>query len=126
MGFPAKFFLFHGVFGGFFRLLFGPGTHPLDLLGALLVPAGQARVVRHLHAAGKAPVQAVPPGQLVPLQDALPASFPLPWQRGHWASVYQLLLPFFSQISSGVRSSPHTGHRATLMAGSTRQVDGST
>ena len=71
MGFPAKFFLFRGVFGGFFRLLFGPGTHPLDLLGALLVPAGQARVVRHLHAAGKAPVQAVPPGQLVPLQDAL-------------------------------------------------------
>ena len=65
-GFPAR-----SVSGFFPGLFFGAGLHPLDLLGALLVPAGQRLGIRDLHTAGKAPVQAVPPGQLVPLEDAL-------------------------------------------------------
>ena len=56
----------------------------------------------------------------------LPASLAVPAQWGHWASVYQLLLPFFSQISSGARSAPQAGHWAVLMMGSIRQVYGST
>ena len=36
-----------------------------------------------------------------------PAALPLPVQLGHWHRVYQLLLPFFSQISSGCRVVPH-------------------
>lgn len=66
-GFPAR-----SVSGFFLGLFFGAGLHPLDLLGALLVPAGQRLGIRDLHTAGKAPVQAVPPGQLVPLEDAFP------------------------------------------------------
>ena len=120
-GFPAR-----SVSGFFPGLFFGAGLHPLDLLGALLVPAGQRLGIRDLHTAGKAPVQAVPPGQLVPLEHALPASLAVPAQWGHWASVYQLLLPFFSQISSGARSAPQAGHWAVLMMGSIRQVYGST
>ena len=65
-GFPAR-----SVSGFFPGLFFGACLHPLDLLGALLVPAGQCLGIRDLHTAGKAPVQAVPPGQLVPLEDAL-------------------------------------------------------
>ena len=65
-GFPAR-----SVSGFFPGLFFGAGLHPLDLLGALLVPAGQRLGIRDLHTAGKAPVQAIPPGQLVPLEDAL-------------------------------------------------------
>ena len=59
----------HLLFRG---LLFGLGAHPLQLGGAQLFPAGKAFGVRHLGAAGKAPVQAVPAGQLVPLEHALP------------------------------------------------------
>ena len=76
------------------RLAFRPGTHPLQLLGALLVPAGQQFLIRDLHTAGVAPMQAVPAGQLIPINSALPARAAAAWQWGQRAMVYQLLLPF--------------------------------
>ena len=57
--------------GGFGSGLLSPGLHPLDLLGAHPLPAGKSGFVRDLDAAGKAPVQAVPPGQLIALEYAL-------------------------------------------------------
>ena len=56
----------------------------------------------------------------------LTAGLLLPAHRGHWASVYQALLPFFSQTSSGVSTAPQQGHWAVAMAGSTRHSAGST
>ena len=53
---------------GFSGGLFGPGLHPLDLLGAHPFPTGKSGFVRDLDTAGKAPVQAVPPGQLIALE----------------------------------------------------------
>ena len=103
-----------------------PGLHPLDLLGAHPLPAGKPGFVRDLDAAGKAPVQAVPPGQLIALEYALSNLIAGTAQAGQTDKVYQPLLPFFSQISSGCRFPPHTGQLAVMIFGSLRQVDCST
>ena len=55
-------------------LLFCAGLHPLQLGGALLLPAVKGGVVRHLETAGVAPVQAVAAGKLVPLEYAFACS----------------------------------------------------
>ena len=52
----------------------------------------------------------------------LEAPLPLPVQRGHWHRVYQLLLPFFSQSSSGCRVVPHSGQGIWLILGSARHA----
>ena len=55
-------------------LLFCAGLHPLQLGGALLLPAVKGGVIRHLETAGVAPVQAVAAGKLVPLKYAFACS----------------------------------------------------
>ena len=52
-----------------------------------------------------------------------PASPPRPLQTGHWDSVYQPLLPFFSQTSSGCRAVPQTGQAIVPMTGSSFHID---
>lgn len=101
-------------FGG---LPFGLEALTLQILGLLLFPADQACIVRHLDAAGEGPVQAVRRDIRYFWNTPRPASPPRPLQTGHWDSVYQPLLPFFSQTSSGCRAVPQTGQAIVPMTG---------
>ena len=112
---------------GFSGGLLGPGLHPLDLLGAHPLPAGKSGFVRNLDTAGKAPVQAVPPGQLIALEHALSNLIAGTGAgRADRQGIPAAVALFFSQISSGCRSPPHTGQLAVMIFGSLRQVDCST
>ena len=104
------------------RPAFRLGTHPLQLGGAQFFPAGKAFGVRHL--AQRAKLQCRPSGRdsLYRWNTPCPAALPLPVQLGHWHRVYQLLLPFFSQISSGCRVVPHSGQGIWLIFGSARHA----